>query len=210
MSPKKRRLNMALSRKFLAALGIEADKVDEIINAHSETVEALKEERDSFKEKAEKFDKTQKDLEAANQKIEDLSKDDAYKVKYEALKEDFDEYKKNAETEKSNHNKLAAYKNLLKEIGISEKRIDSVARFVELDKIQLDKDGKIEGLEEMKKNLTTEWADFIVKDGKEGAGTSTPPDGSTPTAKTKEEIMKIKDTQERQKAWVEYIQNGGN
>ena len=31
---------MALTRKFLAALGIEADKIDEIINAHSETVDA--------------------------------------------------------------------------------------------------------------------------------------------------------------------------
>ena len=37
---------MALSRKFLAALDIPAEKIDEIIKAHSDTVEALKEERD--------------------------------------------------------------------------------------------------------------------------------------------------------------------
>ena len=47
---------MALTRKFLTALGIEADKVDEIINAHAETVDALKAERDTYKDKAEKFD----------------------------------------------------------------------------------------------------------------------------------------------------------
>lgn len=201
---------MALSRKFLAALGIEADKVDEIINAHSETVNGLKDDIAKYKEDAEKLPGVQKELEDLKKQVGDDSDKDPYKVKYEALKEDFDTYKKTVETEKSNNTKLAAYKNLLKEIGISEKRIDSVARLVELDKIQLDKDGKIEGLDEMKKNLTTEWADFIVKDGKEGAGTSTPPDSSTPATKTKEEIMKIKDTQERQKAWVEYIQNGGN
>lgn len=200
---------MALSRKFLAALEIDAEKIDEIIKAHSETVEALKEERDSFKEKAEKFDKVQKDLETANKKIEDLSKDDAYKIKYEALKEDFDEYKKNVETEKTNNSKSAAYKQLLKEIGISEKRIDSVARLAELDKIKLDKDGKIEGSEDLKKSLSEEWSDFIVKDGKEGAGISTPPEGNNGVLKSREEIMKIKDTQERQKAWGEYIQNGG-
>ena len=200
---------MALSRKFLAALGIEADKVDEIINAHSETVEALKEERDRYKEDAEKYDKAQKDLDSAKKQIEELNKEDAYKVKYEALKEDFDTYKKGIETEKSNNNKKAAYKSLLKEIGISDKRIDSVAKLAELDKIKLDKDGKIEGSDDLKKALAEEWADFIVKDGREGAGTSTPPGGSGSVMKTKEEIMKIKDTSERQKAWGEYIQNGG-
>ena len=200
---------MALTRKFLTALGIEAEKIDEIINAHSETVEGLKEERDTFKEKAEKYDKAQSDLEVANKKIDELSKDDAYKLKYEALKEDFDEYKKNVETEKTNNSKTTAYKQLLKEIGISEKRIDAVTKLAELDKIKLDKDGKIEGSEDLKKSLSEEWADFIVKDGKEGAGISTPPENDGGVVKTKEEIMKIKDTSERQKAWGEYIQNGG-
>ena len=194
---------MALSRKFLAALGIEAEKIDEIINAHSETVEALKEERDSFKEKADKYDKAQKDLDAANKTIEDLNKEDAYKVKYDALKEDFDEYKQNIETEKSNNNKTAAYKNLLKEIGISEKRIDAVARLAELDKIKLDKDGNIEGSDDLKKSLSEEWSDFIVKDGKEGADTSTPPEKTGGTKKTKEEIFAIKDTAERQQAMLD-------
>ena len=193
---------MALSRKFLAALGIEAEKIDEIINAHSETVEGLKEERDSYKEKADKYDKVQNDLEAANKKIEDLSKDDAYKVKYEALKEDFDEYKKGIETEKSNNNKTAAYKSLLKEIGISEKRIDSITKLAELDKIKLDKEGKIEGVDDLKKSLSEEWSDFIVKNGEKGADTSTPPAG-TGSKKTKEEILAIKDTTERQQAMLD-------
>lgn len=200
---------MALSRKFLAALGIEADKIDEIINAHSETVEALKEERDSFKEKAEKYDKAQKDLEEANRKIEDLGKEDAYKVKYDALKEDFDTYKKGIEKEKVTNIKTAAYKSLLKEIGISDKRIDAVTRLAEMDKIKLDKEGKIEGSDELKKALSQEWSDFIVSEGKQGAGTATPPSAGPTGVKSREEIMKIKDTSERQKAWGEYIQNGG-
>ena len=201
---------MALTRKFLAGLEIDAEKIDEIIKADSDTVEALKEERDSFKDKAEKYDKAQGDLDAANKKIEDLSKDDSYKIKYDALKEDFDEYKKNVATEKNNNTKAAAYRSLLKEIGISDKRIDAVAKLAELDKIKLDKDGKIEGSEDLKKSLSEEWADFIVKDGKAGAGTSTPPDNNGGATKTKEDIMKIKDTSERQKAWAEYITNGGN
>ena len=199
---------MALSRKFLSAMGIDAEKIDEIIAAHSETVEALKEERDSYKEKAEKYDKAQKDLDQANKTIEDLNKEDAYKVKYEAIKEDFDAFKKEIEAEKVTNSKKSAYKQLLKEIGISDKRIDAVAKLAELDKIKLDKEGKIEGIDDLKKALAEEWSDFIVKDGKEGAGTATPP-ANNGVLKTKKEIMEIKDTSERQKAWAEYLQNGG-
>ena len=186
---------MALSRKFLTALGIEADKVDEIIQAHSETVEGLKNERDSYKADAEKYKATKEELDKANEQLKDLNKEDSYKVKYE--------------TEKTNASKAAAYKSLLKEIGISDKRIDAVARLAELDKIKLDKDGKIEGVDDLKKSLSDEWADFIVKDGSKGAETSTPPDGQGGTVKTKKEIMEIKDTTERQKAWAEYLTQGG-
>ena len=47
---------MALTRKLLSALGIEADKIEQIIDAHTETVEALKKERDEFKAKAADLD----------------------------------------------------------------------------------------------------------------------------------------------------------
>lgn len=193
---------MALSRKFLSALGIDADKIDEIINAHTDTVNALKEERDSFKEKAEKVDSLEKDLEDAKKQIEGFNKEDSYKVKYEALKTDFDDYKKGIEAEKTKGEKAKAYKELLKEIGISEKHIESVSRLAELDKINLDKDGKIEGIDDLKKSLTDEWSDFIVKKGSKGADVADPP-ANGGTKKTKEEILAIKDTAERQKAMYE-------
>ena len=53
---------MALTRKFLSAMGIEDEKVDEIIGAHTETVNALKEQRDSYKADAEKLPAVQKEL----------------------------------------------------------------------------------------------------------------------------------------------------
>ena len=198
---------MALTRKFLSALGIEADKVDEIINAHADTVDALKEERDSYKDKAEKYDAEHgkvADLEKQVAELKDSNKD-SYKVKYEAMKEEFNDYKKGIEAEKSKGSKRDALKALLKEIGVSDKRIDSVVKVTDIDGIKLDKDGKIEGVDELKTNLSKEWADFIVKEGTKGADTSTPPGGSGSGAKSKEDIMKIKDTEERQKAWGEYI-----
>lgn len=56
---------MALSRKFLAGMGIEDKQIESIIEAHSDTVTALKNERDSFREKAEMVPELQKQLEQA-------------------------------------------------------------------------------------------------------------------------------------------------
>ena len=204
---------MALTRKFLTALGIEGEKVDEIINAHAETVDALKGERDTYKDKAEKFDAEHDKVTKLEKQVKDLedSNKDSYKVKYEAIKEEFADYKKGIESEKSKAEKTNAFKALLKEIGISEKRIDSVTKISDIDGIKLDKDGKIEGVDELKKSLSEEWADFIEKTGTQGASTATPPAGGNGggAAKTKEEILKIKDTSERQAAWKEYMNNGG-
>lgn len=199
----------SLTRKYLLSIGVEEEKADLIVERHSEVLTEIKDERDKYKADAEALPEIQKQLDDLKAETEN-SKEDAYKVKYEALKEDFEAYKKDIETEKTNASKKDAYKALLKEIGISEKRIDAVAKLAELDKIKLDKDGKIEGANDLKKSLAEEWSDFIVKDGKEGAGTATPPEGSSGVLKTREEIMKIKDTQERQKAWGDYIRNGGN
>ena len=46
---------MALTRKSLAVMGIEEDKIDEIINLHSETVNGLKAEIDKYNEDVKKF-----------------------------------------------------------------------------------------------------------------------------------------------------------
>ena len=195
---------MALSRKFLSALGIEADKIDEIIDAHASTVNGLKEERDKFKADAEKYADTSKALEEAKNELEKLRENSgeksSYKVKYDALKEEFEEFKANIAAENTKASKTKAYKELLKEIGISEKRIDAVTRIADLDKIELDKDGKIKKADDLKEALKEEWGDFIVKESSKGADVSNPPKGNGGTTMTKDEIMKIKDAGERQQA----------
>ena len=51
---------MALTRKMLSAMGIDDEKQDEIINAHIEVVNALKEERDNYKSDSKKAESLQK------------------------------------------------------------------------------------------------------------------------------------------------------
>lgn len=167
---------MALTRKFLSALGIEADKVEEIINAHTEVTDALKNERDSYKQEADKLPAVQKELDDMKAAAE-KNGNDPYKVKYEAIKEDFEKYKADITAKETKATKSAAYKALLKEAGIAEKRIDAVLKVSNVDSVELDADGKIKGADKLLESVKSEWSDFIVTERTEGAETAKPPAG---------------------------------
>lgn len=193
---------MSLTRKFLSAFGIEEDKVDEIIKAHTETVDALKEQRDTYKADAEKLPAVQKELDDLKAAAEKGDKD-PYKVKYEALKEDFDKFKSDQKEKETHAKKESAYRALLEEAGISEKRIASVLKVSDVDAIEFAEDGKVKDADTLKASIKKEWEDFIVTKDTQGANTATPPAGSGKTYKSKDEIMAIKDVKERQNAIAE-------
>ena len=73
----------------------------------------------------------------------------------------------------------------------------------DLDKIELDTEGKIKDNDHHKQAIKEEWADFIPKESEKGADTAKPPANTGGAGKTKEEIMAIKDRGERQKAIAE-------
>ena len=198
---------MALTRKFLSALGIEEAKIDEIISAHADTVNALKEQRDGYKADADKLPAVQKaldDLKASQ------SGEDPYKAKYEKKAKEFDDYKKGVEAKELKRSKSTAYKQVLKELNASH--IDSIlkASQSELEKIELDENGKIKDVDKLKESIKKEWADFIVEEGQQGANTATPPGGNGGTARTLKDIYAdkelAKDTTARQKAIAEAIE----
>ena len=194
---------MALTRKFLSALGIDADKVDEIINAHTETVDALKNERDKYKADAEKLPEVQKELDGMKEEAAKNSGKNPFEVKYNAIKEEFENYKKEQTAKETKVKKADAYKALLKEAGVSEKRIDAVLRVSDIDGLKLDKDGAVEGKDALLESIKKDWSDFIVTQGTQGAKTPNPPANGGGKYKSKEEIYAIKDTAERQKAIYE-------
>lgn len=173
---------MALTRRFLSTLGIESDKLEEIITAHTETVEGLKKERDKYKAQVDELEDVKAQLDESNKELEKLkdsaTKDGSYKEKYDNLDKEFKEYKQSIEDAKAKTAKTDAYKALLKEIGIADKRIDQITKLADLDKIKFDKDGKIEGADDLKKNLSEEWSEFVQVKGTRGASTATPPKGT--------------------------------
>ena len=192
---------MAFTRKMLKAMGIEDEKIDQIIDAHSETVDALKADRDAYKEDAGKLAAVQKELDALKAKG-----DDGYKAKYEAEKAAHDALKADIAAKETKKAKTDAYRELLKGANIDEKRIATILRAEAptIDKIELDADGKIKNSEQYTASIKSDWADFIVTQSAKGANTATPPaNGGAATTKTKEDILKIKDAGERQKAIAE-------
>lgn len=192
----------SLSRKFLAGIGVDEDKADLIIEKHQEVLSEVKEERDSYKEKAEKCDALEKENEELK-KASESGADDSYKVKYEALKEEHENFKKDVEAKAAQTKKESAFKSLLKEIGISEKRIESVLKVSDLSKLEFDEEGKIKDEETIKNNLKEEWSDFIATQESKGAKTSNPPANNGKTTMTREQIRAISDPIARQKAMME-------
>ena len=181
---------MALTRKFLSALGIDADKVDEIIEAHSETVNALKAERDGYKETAAKADDLQKELDEAKKSLES-NDGEGYKTKYDDLKAEYDKYKSDIADKETLKQKETAYRKLLTDCGVSAKRMDSILKLTDLKEVELDDKNGLKNADKLQETIKKEWSDFITTDGGRGAGTETPPAVDNGNGNTKKEIPLI-------------------
>ena len=164
----------SLTRKMLKAMGIEDEKIDQIIEAHSETVDALKERSADFEKNAQELEKAKKELTEAKAALESSGKD-PYKVKYEAVKEEFEKFKTEQQAAAAHSSKLNAYRTLLKKAGVSENRIESVLKVSDIDGIEIDDKGEAKDSEKLIEGIKTEWADFIATPQIKGASTSTPP-----------------------------------
>ncbi len=185
---------MSLTRKMLKAMGIEEEKIDQIIEAHSETVDSLKADRDSYKEDAEKLKDVQKELDDLKAKG-----DDGWKEKHDALKVEFDKYKNDVQEKETKAAKEAAYRAILKDANLSEKGIEKAVKYAEWDKIELGSDGKLKDANDHIKAVREEWAEYVTTTTTTGAKTSNPPaNNGGKTGKTKEEIMAIRDPAVRQ------------
>lgn len=199
---------MAFTRKFLSALGIEDDKVDEIIQAHTEVTNGLKEERDKYRTEAEQYKDKAGKLQEVQKELDDLksgNETNEYEVKYNQLQEEFEAYKSDVEKKETTAKKKEAYRNLLKEAGVNEKRIDTIIKASPsaIEEIEFDDQGNVKGAGELKTKISEEWADFIVKTETKGANTANPPTNTNGGGMSKDEIMAITDRSKRREAIAE-------
>ena len=179
---------MALSRKLLKGMGLTEEQVDTIIEAHTDTVDGLKEELKKAKVDADKLPEVQKELDDLKAKG-----DDGWKDKHDKVKKEFDEYK-DAQTKKETRaEKESAYRKLLKECNISEKYIDDVMGVSKLDDLELE-NGEFKDAETICKGIKEKFSSFVATTNTVGAKVVNPPTASgVGSGKTREEINAIKD-----------------
>lgn len=178
---------------------ISAAKFSDVVNAINSAVGKEFVEKKRYNDKLTEIDALKGEKQNAEDKATSAEK---WKTKYDALKDDFEAYKKDITAKESEAAKNNAFKALLKEAGVSEKRLETVlkAEKPNISALEMGDDGKFKDSDKILENIKKEWADFITTTETQGAETSTPPSNNGGGKMTKADIMKIKDTSERQKA----------
>lgn len=183
---------MALTRKFLKAIGIEDEKIDQIIEAHTETVSGLKDSLDNAETAARDLPNVQKDLDDAKAELEAVKKD-GWKDKHDALKKEFEAYKADVTAKDTKAAKEAAVRSYFESKGITGKSLDIAMRgsTAEIEALELE-DGKIKDDTALDTLVKGDFSGLVSTTVTKGANTPTPPSMST-GKKSMEEIYKKDD-----------------
>lgn len=162
---------MALTRRALKAMGIEDDKIDEIISMHSETVSGLKEDIDKYKDYAEKLPAVQKELDELKAKG-----DDGWKEKHDKVKKEFDDYKASQTAKEAKAAKESAARAYYQSKNITGKALEIAMRgsAAEIEALVLE-DGKIKDAKALDDLVAGDFSGLVGTTTTTGANTATPP-----------------------------------
>ena len=178
----------------------EKEKAQKIMDEHLTVFNPLKDERDQYKGQAADLQK----------QLEELSGGENWQEKFEKEHQSFEDFKKQIANEAEAAKMRAAYRNLLVEEQISAKRLDSIMRVTDFTKMKLNKEGRLENEEELRKSIGDEWGEFRTTITEKGAKVETPPVTNNAGKMSREEIYKrdehgkyVLSAEERQKAIME-------
>lgn len=160
---------MALTRKLLKGMGLTDEQIDTVIEAHTETVDGLKEDVSKYKADAGKLATVQKELDDLK-----AAGDGGYKEKYEKEKKAFEDFKNEQTAKETKVAKENAYRELLKAAGVNEKRIPAILKVTDLNSVEIEGD-KVKDAEKFTESIKADWADFIESSNTSGADTNNPP-----------------------------------
>ena len=108
-----------------------------------------------------------------------IIKDNDWKGKYDKEHADFETYKKDVASRETTAKIRSEYKKLLADCKVGEKHVDSILRVTDFSKMKLAEDGKLDGAEDLKKTISSDWSGFITSTGEKPSETpETPPDNN--------------------------------
>ena len=163
---------MALTRKLLKSFNLDDSVIDSIIEAHTETVDALKKQRDDAQAEAGKVKELTNQLNDANDKLSKAG--DAAKIQ-----KDFDDYKAGIEAEKTAGKVRSAFRSLLKDqVGIKrESALDLIMAAEKLDGYALDEKDGLKDSDTIVQTMKQKHAEWIGEVITKGVPPANPPAG---------------------------------
>ena len=187
---------MSITRKMLKGMGLTEDQQDTILEAHTETVNEIKAERDRLKADAEKLPGVQKQLDELK-----AAGDGGYKEKFEKERKDFEDYKADITAKETKAAKEKAVRAYFESKNITGANLDLAMRGCGTEMAALEMDGeKIKDTTSLDALLTGTYKGLISTKQIKGANPATPPANVGNGAMTKDQIMAIKDRAERRAA----------
>jgi hypothetical protein len=178
---------------MLKAMGIEEEKIDQIIEAHSETVDSLKADRDNYKKDADQ-------LKSVRGELDDLKAkgDDGWKEKHDKLKGEFDQYKTDVQAKETHSKKVEAFRAALEadakknpDSHLTPNGIAKAIKYANISDFELEEDGSLKDADKHIASAREEWAEYVTTTITTGAKTSNPPANNGGSVKSKEEIYKM-------------------
>lgn len=188
---------MALTRKLLKGMGLSEEQIDSIIDAHTDSLEGLQNQIKAMQSDAD----AAKDL---KKKLEAYENGTDWKAEHDKVKKELDDYRAEQQNKETLAKKRDAYKTLLQEAKIDPKRVEVILK-ADREKIEgmtLDKDGKAKDADKITAAIKADWGDFATETVVKGVNPGNPPSKGKGSM-SKDEILAIKDTAERQQAIAE-------
>ena len=204
---------MAMSRKYLADLGLTREQVEGVIGAYRETLDALKTQRDRDQARLSELEGLQTELNQARQAQEETQSQlaerqtalDTTQTELDKVRAAFEDYRAKVLARQEREAKMAAYREVLKSAGItSEAGLKKVLKYTDLEQLSLAEDGSLEDQQELIRAAREEWPELLVTAVTAGAPTAHPPacfGGSRYLDRS--QILAIPDTAQRQQAIAE-------
>ena len=192
--------NRATLRKVFEDAGMEIppkDVLGQICDLHTAKTDEMKDTVKELTKRAEKAEQERDALEAQG--------DDGYKEKFEKEHSDFEKFKAEIAAEKAQASKEKAYREVLKDANLSEKGTEKAIKYADWSKLELDEKGGLKNAAELVKEAKEEWSEYVSNSVIHNAPVPNPPINTGGTAKTKEQIMAIKDGTARRKAIAENL-----
>lgn len=191
---------MALTRKLLKGMGLTDEQVETIIEAHTDTVNGLKDDINRYKTDAEKLTGVQKELDDLKAKG-----DDGWKDKHDKVKKEYDEYKTAQTAKETRAAKEKAVRAYYESKNITGTSLDIAMKASgdEINGVELDDKGAIKDVAALDALVGGTLSGLVSTTRTYGANTHNPPGNTSGHYKNKEEIMAITDRTERRKAMAE-------